>query len=38
MEGELDKTLFIKQTGSNIMIAQIFGDNLLFGGMSDMMV
>jgi hypothetical protein len=38
MEGELDKTLFIKQTGSNIMIAQIFGDNVLFGGMSDLMV
>jgi hypothetical protein len=34
----LDKTLFVKETGGNVMIAQIFGDNILFGGMSDQMV
>jgi hypothetical protein len=37
-EGELDKTLFVKETGGNIMIAQIFGVNILSGGMSDQMV
>jgi hypothetical protein len=34
----LDKTLFVKETGGNVMIAQIFDDNILFGRMSDQMV
>jgi hypothetical protein len=37
-EGELDKTLFINETVGNIMIALIFGDNVLFGGMLNLMV
>jgi hypothetical protein len=34
----LDRTLFLKEVSSNFMIAQIFCDNILFGGVSDPMV
>jgi dTDP-glucose pyrophosphorylase len=37
-EGELGKPLSIKETVGNIMIALVFGDNILFGGMSNLMV
>jgi hypothetical protein len=37
-EVELDKTLFLKEISGNFLIAQIFGDNILFGGMSNLMV
>ncbi|XP_057452263.1 uncharacterized protein LOC130744085 [Lotus japonicus] len=31
----IDKTLFVKNDGENIMIAQIYVDDIVFGGMSD---
>jgi hypothetical protein len=37
-EGELGKPMFIKETVGNITIALVFGDNILFGGMSNLMV
>jgi hypothetical protein len=37
-KGESDKTLFVKENGGKIMIAQIYGDNILFGGISEQMV
>jgi hypothetical protein len=37
-EGELGKPLFIKEIVGSIMIALVFCDNILFGGMSNLMV
>ena len=34
----MDKTLFVKDEGGNIMVAQIYVDDIVFGGMSDKMV
>jgi hypothetical protein len=33
-----DRTMFLKEINGNFMIAQVFGDNILFGGMLDLMV
>src|ERR1044072_4074451 len=37
-KGGLDKTLFVKNEGGKIMVAQIYVDDIVFGGMSDKMV
>src|ERR1051325_6315940 len=37
-KGALDKTLFVKDEGGKIMVAQIYVDDIVFGGMSDTMV
>ncbi|XP_058764697.1 uncharacterized mitochondrial protein AtMg00810-like [Vicia villosa] len=37
-KGGIDKTLFVKNTDGRIMIAQIYVDDIVFGGMSDTMV
>ncbi|XP_057444286.1 uncharacterized protein LOC130736472 [Lotus japonicus] len=34
----IDKTLFVKKNGSELMIAQIYVDDIVFGGMSNQMV
>lgn len=34
----IDKTLLVKKEGENIMIAQIYVDDIMFGGMSNKMV
>ena len=34
----IDKTLFVKDEGGKIMVAQIYVDDIVFGGMSDRMV
>jgi hypothetical protein len=36
--GGIDKALFVKKNEEKIMIAQIYVDHIVFGGMSDMMV
>jgi hypothetical protein len=38
MKGGSDKTLFVKENEGNLMIAQIYVDDIVFGGMSDQMV
>lgn len=37
-KGGIDKTLFVKDVEGKIMIAQIYVDDIVFGGMSDKMV
>ncbi|PNX88187.1 putative gag-pol polyprotein [Trifolium pratense] len=37
-KGGNDKTLFVKEEGMKLMVAQIYVDNIFFGGMSDQMV
>ncbi|MCI32476.1 gag-pol polyprotein [Trifolium medium] len=37
-KGGNDKTLFVKEGGGKLMIAQIYVDDIDFGGMSDQMV
>ncbi len=37
-KGETDKTLFVKEEKGKLMIAQIYVDDIVFGGMSDTMV
>lgn len=37
-KGGIDKTLFVKDVEGKIMIAQIYIDDIVFGGMSDKMV
>src|ERR1044072_5828402 len=37
-KGGIDKTLFVKNHRGIIMIAQIYVDDIVFGGMSDKMV
>ena len=34
----IDKTLFVKDEGGKITVAQIYVDDIVFGGMSDRMV
>src|SRR3954466_11001587 len=34
-KGGIDKTLFVKDEGGKILIAQIYVDDIVFGGMSD---
>ncbi|XP_058732925.1 uncharacterized protein LOC131604507 [Vicia villosa] len=36
-KGGIDKTLFVKDEGGKILIAQIYVDDIVFGGMSDKM-
>ena len=36
--GRIDKKLFVKKKESNMMIAQIYVDDIVFGGMSTKMV
>ena len=36
--GGVDKTLFIKNENGKLMIAQIYVDDIVFGGMSKQMV
>lgn len=36
--GGIDKTLFVKNDGGKMMITQIYVDDIMFGGMLDMMV
>ncbi|WJX67886.1 hypothetical protein P8452_52313 [Trifolium repens] len=38
MKGETNKTLFVKEEKGKLMIAQIYVDDIVFGGMSDQMV
>ena len=38
MKGGTDKTLFVKDDNERLMIAQIYVDDIVFGGMSDKMV
>ncbi|PNX74252.1 retrotransposon-related protein [Trifolium pratense] len=37
-KGGNDKTLFVKEEGRKLMIAQMYVDDIVFGGMSDQMV
>ncbi|XP_057426163.1 uncharacterized mitochondrial protein AtMg00810-like [Lotus japonicus] len=37
-KGGIDKTLFVKSVKGKLMIAQIYVDDIVFGGMSDQMV
>src|ERR1051325_2030810 len=37
-KGGLDKTLFVKNKGGKVMVAQIYVDDIVFGGMSETMV
>ena len=37
-KGGIDKTLFVKEKDGKLMIAQIYVDDIVFGGMSDEMV
>ncbi|KAK2423987.1 putative mitochondrial protein [Trifolium repens] len=37
-KGGSDKTLFVKESEGNLMIAQIYVDDIVFGGMSNQMV
>ncbi|MCI01189.1 gag-pol polyprotein, partial [Trifolium medium] len=37
-KGGTDKTLFIKDENGKLMVAQIYVDNIVFGGMSNQMV
>lgn len=37
-KGGIDKTLFVKEKEGKIIIAQIYVDDIMFGGMSDEMV
>ena len=37
-KGGIDKTLFVKNEGGKLMVAQIYVDDIVFGGMSDQMV
>src|ERR1044072_7727259 len=37
-KGGIDKTLFVKHDKGKLMIAQIYVDDIVFGGMSDTMV
>ncbi|PNY11358.1 gag-pol polyprotein, partial [Trifolium pratense] len=37
-KGGNDKTLFVKEEGRKLMIAQIYVDDIVFGGMSDQMM
>ena len=37
-KGGLDKTLFVKTEGGKLMVAQIYVDDIVFGGMSEHMV
>ena len=36
--GGIDKTLFVKDDHGRLMIAQIYVDDIVFGGMSNQMV
>jgi hypothetical protein len=38
VKGGTDKTLFVKDDNGRLMIAQIYADDIVFGGMSDKMV
>ncbi|XP_058726396.1 secreted RxLR effector protein 161-like [Vicia villosa] len=38
MKGGIDKTLFVKEVEGDIMIAQIYVNDIVFGGMSNKMV
>jgi hypothetical protein len=38
MEGGIDKTLFVKDVKGRLMIAQIYVDDIVFGGISKQMV
>ena len=38
MKGGTDKTLFVKDDNGRLMIAQIYVDDIVFGGMSNKMV
>jgi len=38
MKGGTNKTLFVKDDNERLMIAQIFVDDIFFGGMSNKMV
>jgi hypothetical protein len=37
-KGGIDKTLFVKNEGGKLMVAQIYMDDIMFSGMSDQMV
>ena len=37
-KGGIDKTLFVKNEAGKLMVAQIYVDDIVFGGMSDQMV
>ncbi|XP_050913651.1 uncharacterized mitochondrial protein AtMg00810 [Lathyrus oleraceus] len=37
-KGGIDKTLFVKNEGGKLMMAQIYVDDIMFGGMLDQMV
>ena len=37
-KGGIDKTLFVKNEGGKLMVAQIYVDDIVFGGMSSKMV
>ena len=37
-KGGIDKTLFVKNEGGKLMVAQIYVDDIVFGGMSEQMV
>ena len=37
-KGGIDQTLFVKEKGGKLMIARIYVDDIVFGGMSDEMV
>ncbi|XP_058761241.1 uncharacterized protein LOC131634594 [Vicia villosa] len=37
-KGGIDKTLFVKEKDEKLMVAQIYVDDIVFGGMSDEMV
>jgi hypothetical protein len=37
-KGETDKTLFVRKDKGKLMIAQIYVDDIVFGGMSDALV
>ena len=38
VRGRFDKTLFIKKEEGNLMIAQTYVDDIVFGGMSNKMI
>jgi len=38
IKGGIDKTLFVKEEKGRLMIAQIYVDDIVFGGMSNQMV
>jgi hypothetical protein len=37
-KGGNDMTLFVKEEGNKLMIAQIYVDDIVFGGMSEKMI